>query len=75
MQNGNPELITTPYDAQGNFCGKSPGYETYPYLWIQNIDSLVPFAYTACVSECPTVNNTVADCKISNNSLVTDCTP
>jgi hypothetical protein len=34
VSNGNPETIMAPYDAQGNFCGKSPGYENYPYLWL-----------------------------------------
>ena len=73
VQNGNPELITTPSDAQGNFCGKSAGYEAYPYLWIQNVDSPFWFAYTVCVSFCPGVDNPVADCKLSANSLVTTC--
>ena len=34
VSNGNPELVMTPYDSQGNFCGKTPGYENYPYLWV-----------------------------------------
>jgi hypothetical protein len=30
---GNPDRIMTPYDATGAFCGKTAGYENYPYLW------------------------------------------
>jgi len=32
-------------------------------------------AYTACVAACPTQNNAVADCKLSENSIVTSCAP
>lgn len=63
--NGDPDRIMTPYDATGSFCGKSPGYENYPYLWFQNLDSDIWPAYSVCVSQCPNINNAVADCKIS----------
>lgn len=72
---GDPDLIMAPYDSTGNFCGRSPGYENYPYLWYQNLDSTVWIAYSVCVSECPTMANTEADCKLSENSLVTSCVP
>ena len=32
-------------------------------------------AYSVCVSACPNVNNTVADCKLSENSIVKSCEP
>lgn len=75
VSNGDPALIMAPYDSVGAYCGRSPGYEAYPYLWFQNLDSTIWFAYTACVSACPTANNTQADCKLSDNSIVTSCTP
>lgn len=75
VSNGDPALIMAPYDSTGAYCGKSPGYEAYPYLWFQNLDSTIWFAYTTCVSACPTANNTQADCKLSDNSIVTSCTP
>lgn len=70
IEYGNPERIMTPYDATGAFCGVSPGYEAYPYLWFQNLDSDMWIAYSVCVSACPTVNNAEADCKISEDSIV-----
>lgn len=33
VANGNPELIMAPYDSTGAYCGRSLGYEAYPYLW------------------------------------------
>jgi hypothetical protein len=33
------------------------------------------FAYSVCVSECPTQDNQVADCKLSDDSVVTSCVP
>jgi hypothetical protein len=33
FNNGDPDLILAPMDADGNFCGKTPGYENYPYLY------------------------------------------
>ena len=37
IKNGDPDLILAPMDADGNFCGKTPGYEKYPVLWYANI--------------------------------------
>jgi len=37
ISNGDPDLILAPMDADGKFCGKSPGYENYPVLWYANI--------------------------------------
>lgn len=75
VSHGDPDRIMTPYDATGAFCGKSPGYEAYPYLWFQNLNNEAWFAYSVCVSACPNQNNTVADCKLSPNSIVKSCTP
>ena len=54
VSHGDPNLIMSPYDSTGAYCGVTPGYENYPYLWVQNLDSSVWFAYTTCVSACPT---------------------
>jgi hypothetical protein len=75
VSHGDPDLIMSPYDSTGAYCGRSPGYENYPYLWVQNLDSTFWFAYTTCVSTCPTQANTVADCKYSADSMVDSCTP
>lgn len=75
VQFGDPDLIMTPYDSTGAFCGRSPGYEDYPYLWYQNLESPVWVAYSVCVSACPTTANAEADCKLSENSIVKSCAP
>ena len=75
VTNGNPDLIMTPYDATGAYCGRTPGYENYPYLWFENLDSPVWFAYSVCVSACPTNETLTADCKLTPNSIVTTCDP
>jgi choline transporter-like protein 2/4/5 len=51
--NGDPELLVAPIDSDGNFCGKSVGYENYPLLYYQNIDQLVWFPFSVCVASCP----------------------
>jgi len=33
VENGDPDRILTPYDADGRFCGKTPEVAEYPYLW------------------------------------------
>ena len=52
LKTGNPELIGRGYDADGNICGYSEGYENYPLLYLAQ-----PFKDTLnkslCVSECP----------------------
>ena len=54
---GDPALIMAPYDSTGAYCGRSPGYEGYPYLWFENLDTPLWMAYTVCVSTCPTSSN------------------
>lgn len=54
VENGDPMRIMTPYDVNGNFCGKTVGFTDYPYLWYQNIDTPFWLAYAVCVKECPT---------------------
>lgn len=75
VSNGDPDIIIAPYDSTGAFCGKTEGYENYPYLWFQNLDTPVWMAYTVCVSECPMSTNPTSDCKLSDNSIVKSCEP
>lgn len=51
-ENGDPDLIFAPMDAQGNFCGITPGYEEYPFVYYTDISSFWP-PYAVCVTECP----------------------
>ena len=61
-ENGNPERIMRPMDADGNFCGKTPGYEDYPYLYYTNIESTFWLPYGVCVSRCPASPSDPIDC-------------
>lgn len=40
-------------DAEGNYCGKTAGYEDYPMLWWQNIDNESYLPFGVCVQQCP----------------------
>jgi solute carrier family 44 (choline transporter-like protein), member 2/4/5 len=62
VANGDPLLIIAPYDADGNFCGKSPGYEDYPYLWFENLSYGFWLPWGVCVQSCPTVANPIPEC-------------
>ena len=55
FENGDPRLLISPLDADGKFCGYSPGYEDYPYLYYAVEDDTIIgwFRYAICVSECP----------------------
>lgn len=59
--NGDPSLIMAPMDADGNSCGKSVGYENYPLLWFQEIDTFW-LAYGVCVQACPSATDTNVAC-------------
>ena len=51
-----------PMDADGHFCGKSPGYEGYPYLYYANIVQPFWIPYGVCVADCPETDTAVVDC-------------
>jgi hypothetical protein len=68
-KHGNPELLVAPLDADGDFCGKSVGYEKFPVLYYSKIDSLYWGPYSVCASRCPTVKTplTSTDCILTEN--------
>ena len=47
-QNGDPARIMAPMDSDGNFCGKTPGFENYPFLWFSDIGTFW-LAYGTCI--------------------------
>ena len=78
ISNGDPDLILAPMDADGNFCGKTPGFEEYPYLWYQDIGSVISWLpYGVCIKECPTATQMLVPCKGTSNVEPVDgfCTP
>lgn len=76
---GQPHLLLTPWDSDGNGCGYSPATKDYPYLYFPfiNLDAATAAAsnpesasvsdilkFGACVKECPSgVVSTTVDCK------------
>jgi hypothetical protein len=40
-------------DSQGNFCGLTPGYESYPYAFYSNIETANWLPYAVCIQSCP----------------------
>ena len=73
MSNGDPYLVIAPYDADGNFCGKTAGYEDYPYLWYQNLEYATWSPWAVCVKECPTEGSPTPECKLAGSA--TTCEP
>lgn len=66
--NGDPDLILAPMDSDGNFCGKTAGYEDYPLLWYQNIGSIISWLpYAVCIKECPTATQELVACHNTTN--------
>ena len=66
--NGNPDEILAPMDGDGNFCGKTAGYEDYPYILYTDISSFFWPPYGVCVTECPTKDQVDFPCKTTDNS-------
>jgi solute carrier family 44 (choline transporter-like protein), member 2/4/5 len=62
MKNGDPSLILAPMDAEGNFCGRTAGYEAYPMVWYQNLNLISWLPYAVCVKSCPTASDTLVAC-------------
>jgi hypothetical protein len=74
--NGQPDRLLAPLDADGRFCGIDAKVKSHPYLYLV-LDPLQTssigdiFETAVCVSSCP-MNNTVnIDCVTTN--VTTDC--
>jgi hypothetical protein len=74
---GQPHLLLTPWDSDGNGCGYSPATKDYPYLYFPyvNLNAVQSaasnpssasvsdiFKFGACVKVCPLATGTV-ECK------------
>ena len=68
VENGDPASILAPMDADGNLCGKTPGYKDYPYLYFSNINSPFPLPFGVCVSECPATAESPVNCVKTTNT-------
>lgn len=62
-----------PYDADGNFCGQTEGFEDYPYLWYWDVTAPNVLIYSVCVSACPSESSLVVHCHTTSN--VQNCNP
>lgn len=63
FQNGKPERLLAPLDADGMFCGLDKGYEQHHYLYFLDVSSGVDIMSSAvCVSSCPLNDTVPIDC-------------
>lgn len=63
--NGNLKKLLAPMDGAARFCGVTPGYEDFRYLYFRNLDSSEPvriFLTGVCTKECPTVGDPATEC-------------
>lgn len=66
---GDPRKMLSPFDASGNQCGLTEGYEDYNKIYFPRTTDI---KYSVCVRECPkSANLTKVDCK--TNTVVTSC--
>lgn len=72
-QNGQPQRLLAPLDADGKFCGLDDGYQNYTYLYLLDINLGVTeiLSSAVCVSECPMDDATPISCKTT--SVEKDC--
>lgn len=65
FQQGQPHLLAAPFDSTGYQCGYSPGYEGYPYVFFDRLNS----SRFCCIDSCPKVNNfSSSNCRFNNTS-------
>ena len=67
IMNSNPNLLKHGMDADGNFCGFTPGYKNYPYAYYANINTSNWFPYATCVTSCPTESQQTVSCTGNGN--------
>ena len=75
-QNGKPERLLAPLDANGRFCGLDEEVKAHPYLYLvinpeQSTSISNLFETAVCVSTCPMNDDTPIDCV--NTTATTDC--
>ena len=72
-QNGQPQRLLAPLDADGRFCGLDPVVQDYPYLYLALDPTKVTeiFKTAVCVSSCPMNDTTPIKCVPTN--VTTDC--
>lgn len=51
IKGGDPNLLLSPFDYQGNICGITSGYTNVPYFY-----SVLTYGAGVCTSKCPTAN-------------------
>ena len=71
FSNGNPALLTHPFDMANNQCGLSgTNASSYPYLYFP-----FPFPgeidYRLCLKNCPSTGDNTTECLV--NSQITNC--
>ena len=68
---GDPLLLASPFDEDGKQCGRDPGYQEYPKIFISFMNDDPTDVGFICVRFCPTDPESVLDCV--PNSKVPGC--
>jgi hypothetical protein len=64
FENGKPERLLAPLDADGNFCGLDALHKAYPYLYFADLyvnPTDIP-ATAVCVKKCPMDDDQPVEC-------------
>jgi hypothetical protein len=64
---GNPYLLIRPFDADGNQCGVTPGYENYEKIYVSMYMPTLDVTFV-CVKNCPTTLAPTVDCKTTSTA-------
>jgi len=64
LENGKIYKLLAPIDGGSKFCGITPGYEEYKYLYLRNLmgNPVSVFKNSVCVKECPVIASNTVEC-------------
>ena len=71
FKNGNVNRLMAPLDSSDNFCGETTGFESYKYLYLQDLSqasAIAIFNSGLCVKKCPTAKDEVMEGKANNET-------
>lgn len=75
FSNGDPLLLTYPFDSNENQCGKPDGdAEDYPYVYYPfPVPGINTLKYRVCVKDCPETSSSTIDCYDDPQGPWTSC--
>ena len=73
FSNGQPKLVSVPYDMQHRACGIDEGVKNFPMIYFLNPTSPTYLWRTACVSSCPTEGESAIKCAVEPSEGLSSC--